>query len=760
MFEKIAKFVVKYRALVLLFWAAVVITAAFGAVRIESVLTGSFGSVENSESQVVREAMSEFPAQSPDSIVLVMKAGANELSVGDPAFDDTMKSIVSSFEKVPQVGRIVTYLDSGVPENQLVSSDGRIALVLVGLNTENLDAAEQVVPLLRDELKTVSRPEGMQFFVTGPPAIYYDAVVVGKEDTNRAELIALPITGITLVLAFAALVAAAIPLMIGVISVSVSLAILYILGAYLGVFLNTFAQTITTMVGLAVGIDYALLMVARFREALKENISPDQAAIRATTTAGRTVAFSGFTVAVSLAALLLPDSLILRSMGYAGVITVLVAIAATLTAVPALLSLLGERVNAPRALHRLLTRPIKQARGIWQRLPRMVLRRPLITVLSVLLILTLLTIPAKDLIPDVPGVEVLPSRVDSQQGAQALEEMGKLGAVNPLQVLIDTGVPGTVFNRDFISSLYDVTKDLETIPRIESIISPTSGSVLLNKTLYRAYYSSEEAARSGPIATLADSTVSTGGQKVLLTVFPEGQITSSATGELRTAILTRLEQEPLLNGSKISFGGWAQESAESFAATWDVFPQMIVLILLATFVVLTVAFRSLLMPLKAVVLNAFSVLASFGVLVAVFQYGWGAKLFGVTELPDPMRIDFLIPVLLFAIVFGLSMDYEVFLVSRIRELHEGGLDTEKSTVEAIERTGPIITWAALLMVTVFLAFLSASTLYIKQTGLPLAVAIIVDATLVRIGLVPAFMKLAGKWNWWLPAPLKRVLPPH
>ena len=185
---------------------------------------------------------------------------------------------------------------------------------------------------------------------------------------------------------------------------------------------------------------------------------------------------------------------------------------------------------------------------------------------------------------------------------------------------------------------------------------------------------------------------------------------------------------------------------------------MIILILAATFVLLAIAFRSLVIPLKAIVLNTFSVVASFGVLVMVFQYGWGSGLFGVSGPPDPVRLDFLIPVLLFAVIFGLSMDYEVFLVSRIRELHNRGLDDEASTIGAITRTGPVITWAALIMVTVFLAFLSASTLYIKQTGLPLAVAIVVDATLVRIGLVPAFMKLAGRWNWWLPKPLDRALP--
>ena len=758
MFEKITRFAIRHRTVILAAWLIILAAASPAAVRVERVFSGSFGSTEGSEAERVRTAMSEFPAQSPDTVILILRSSEQGLRAGDPAFENVMESAVTALRNAPGVARIVTYNDPGIPKRDMVGADGKVALALVGLDSKSLGSAEQVVPGLRRLLDEVKHPAGLELLLSGPPAIYYDLVEAGKQDTNRAEVITLPLTSIVLVLAFGALVAAALPLVIGVISVTISLAILYLLGTYLGVFLNTFAQTVVTMVGLATGIDYALLIVARFRETLKDGLDTQEAVVLAGSTAGRTITFSGLTVGLSLAALLIPHSLILRSMGYAGVITVLVAITATLTAVPALLSFLGPAIDAPRALSRLFLGRSASSQNFWRHWPQAVLARPLLSVMAVLVVLAMLTLPASKLIPGVPGAEVLPKAAESQRGADALAEMDKVGSVNPLAVLIDTGSEGGMFDSATLGGLYRLTRDLKALPRVATVISPANGPVALVEPLFRLQYRSEETARSGPLATLADATISTGGRKVLLTVIPDRQVTWRETKELRREILTSISGTPGLEETSITFGGWAQESLETFEGTWKVFPLMIIIVLIATYLLLVIAFRSLLMPLKAVILNALSVAASYGVLVAVFQYGWGARLIGIGELPQPTRVDFLIPILLFAVIFGLSMDYEVFLVSRFRELHEEGLGLEESIVTAIERTGPIITWAAVIMVTVFLAFLSADTLYIKQTGLPLAVAILLDATLIRIILVPAFMKLAGRWNWWLPAPIEKALP--
>jgi len=665
---------------------------------------------------------------------------------------------VGAARKVDGVDAITPYYDAGTLGAAMISHDRATALVLLGLGAQTLSQAEDVIPRLRAALRSVNAPPGLELLVTGPPAIYYDAIVAGKRDTTRAELVALPLTGIAPVLAFASLTAAAIPLLVGLLSVTLTLAFLFVLGSAFHVYLNAFAQTVATMVGLAVGIDYALLVVARFRETLERQPDATESAIATGTTAGRTVAVSGAAVALSLGALGVAGSPVLRSMGYAGVSAVLVALLAALTAVPALLSLLGRRIDAPHRLHDYLTRVGSRAGPAWRTWVTTVLEHPLRYTVLALLALAALAWPARALTPDVPGAEALPPTTESRRGAQALITMGNPGLLNPLQLLIDTGGPGHATSLDFLTASLNFTRRLEALRGVDRIIGPTSGPPLLTPAAYRALYAPARTSDSGPLAPLADATISKNGDRALYTIIPTAQLTSGTTLELQQRIDHALQSYPALHPETARFGGWALASADIFHTTWAYFPPMVLAVLLLTFALLTLAFRSLLVPLKAVTLNALSVLASYGVLVAVFQYGWGARLLGVTPALDPSRLYFLIPILLFGVIFGLSMDYEVFLVARIREHRLAGATDHDSIVAAIERTGPLITWAAILMATVFLAFLTARTPYIVETGLPLAVAILLDATLVRIVLVPAFMQLAGRWNWWLPRGLARVLP--
>lgn len=758
MFRRLATRAVRHRVIVMLVWGLVAALAFPLSIRVDHVLTGSFGEATDPELLTVRQAMADFPGQSPQNAVLVLRSDAATLRAGTEAFDAVARDAVAALRRTPGVGTVTPYYQAGVPRKLVVGPDDRTAVILIGLTSDTLLAAEEATPVLRAAIRSVPRPDDMALLLTGAPAIYYDAIVAGKRDTTRAEIVALPITGIALVLAFAALVAAAIPLVIGLLSVTVTLAVLFVLGSVFHVFLNSFAQTVATMVGLAVGIDYALLVVSRYREALDRDPDPVRAAIATGTTAGRTVAVSGIAVAVSLGALIIPDSPILRSMGYAGVSAVLVALLAALTIVPALLASLGSNIDAPFRIHHWLTRTASFTRPGWRRWVTRVLRHPLRYTVLALVILVGLALPARDLVADLPGAEALPRESESRRGADALAAMNGAGALNPLSILVDAGGPGNAFTAPFIDASLEATRRLEALPGVAGVIGPTTGPALFGASAYRVLYATEEAARNGPLATLADATISRGGGRALFTIVPDAQLTRNAALGLRAQAQQLLQEFPALHPASASYGGWALESAAIFSDTWSYFPRMAVAVLLVTFLLLVLAFRSLLVPLKAVVLNGFSVLASYGVLVAVFQYGWGSSLLGVAPARDPARLDFLIPILLFAVIFGLSMDYEVFLVARIREHHLAGVNDTEAIVSAIERTGPVITWAAVIMTTVFLAFLTASSPYIVQTGLPLAVAILLDATLVRVVLVPAFMRLAGRWNWWLPAWLDRALP--
>lgn len=760
MMHRLARFSVRRRRLVLLAWLAVATIAAPGATRVETVLSGAFGSSVDGQAAAVRALRAEFPAQSPDSAAVVLTTPARSAAVGDPAFEAALDDVVARLRTVDSVGRILTYRDAGVPRAEMVAPDGHTALVTVGLDSESMTAAEELTPVLRRALGGVEGPPGLDVMVTGPPAVWYDMVVAGKQGTARAELLALPLTAVALAFAFGTVGAAVLPLLVGVLSVSLTLALLYLLGSVFGVYLNTFTQSVTTILGLAVGIDYALLMVSRFREELRAGRGADDAAVRTATTAGRAILFSGGTVALSLAALILPNSLVMRSVGYAGVIVVFVAITAALTAVPAALALLGTRIDAWRILPaRTRARTARPpAASFWRRWAHAVMRRPALSVALVLVALVALASPAPAMIPNPSGIEILPAGSESRRGAQALLAMGKLGAVNPLDVVLDTGAEGGVFRPATVDALHDLEARLRTLPVVATVVGPTTGPSLLGAAPYRALYRSETAARSGPLGTLADLTVSRGGRYALLTLVPTGQLTKEATRGLERDVLASVSGDARLAGASVLFGGMAQASLEQFDTLWHAFPRTVAIILAATFVLLLLAFRSLLIPLKAIVLNALSVLASYGVLVAVFQFGWGSRLLGIGQLPDPAQLCYLVPVLLFALIFGLSMDYEVFLVSRIQEAHQAGHDTRDSVAYGIERSGPIVTWAAVIMLTVFLAFLSAPILDIKETGLPLAVAVLLDATLVRMVLVPATMQLASRWNWWLPAFLERVLP--
>lgn len=738
---------VRHRFAVLAVWAGLLALGLVGASHVSSVLSASIDLAAQGQARVVQQALQRFPGQDPFNLILVVRSPQSGPAVDTPVLRPGLEDIVRRLRTEPGVGRTMSILDPGVPRDVFLSPGGHTTLIFVGLDVQSASAAQALVPAIRKRLGAMDE-NTLTVKVTGSPAVYYDLAVAVDRGTVTAELIGLPLTAMVLILAFGSLLAAGVPLLIGVLSSTVSLAALYAIGTLSHHSFYISAESIVTMLALALGIDYSLLMVARFREAMAAGLPSHGAAIEAVRTAGHTILVSGSAVTLSLLSLMIAP--LLRSLGLAGAMTVAVAVATALTAVPALLAVLGKRVNTPTALSRWLSgTSLGNHSWSWGLWARRVSARPLLSILVVLAIMAAIALPALALKPGIPGLEALPAGSESLAGAQELQAMGMTGAVTPLDVLIDTGQKDGILRPKVIAALTAVTRRISDRTDVASVVGPTSGPAWISTVLYQHFYRTETVARSGPLAMLADMTISTGANAALLTILPSNQLAAAHTRRLERAVRAAMASQPALDRATLLFGGVAEANAEALNTGWSKFPLVVLIVLATIFVLLMLSFRSLLVPLKAVVLNGLSVAASYGVLVAVFQHGMGASLLGFTP-PRPERIEFLIPILLFAVTFGLSMDYEVFLVGRIREEHLRGASVRESIELALEHTGPVITWAAAIMTIVFASFLAAGSVSIKELGLPLAAAILLDATLVRMVLVPAFMTLAGHWNWWLP----------
>ena len=506
----------------------------------------------------------------------------------------------------------------------------------------------------------------------------------------------------------------------------------------------TFAQIVITMLGLATGIDYALLMVKRFREELRRTHDPVLAAQTTTETAGRAVLFSGLTVLVALAALLIPPLEFVQSIGVASLIVMFFSIVVSLTALPAAMTLLGPKINSLRfSKHP----PGGRSGPFWQAQARAVTERPLLwTVLGVGGLL-LLALPLLKMEVAFSGVRGLTQQTETRRAQAILEELGLDSLLRSHDVLIDFGERG-FYHPSSVRAVSHLSRAAAALPGVAQTLTPTTTGAL-PPLLVSGYYATPETASSSPLAGLMQATVSKSGRYALARVFPDGDISPAAAAALEAKLHTLTQTA----GLSARVGGGLVIEREWAAVLYRSFPVAIGLVYLATFVLLGLAFRSLLIPLKSIVLNTLTVGAAFGVITAVFQFGWGASVFG---LPGGLGfVETSVPIFIFAIVFGLSMDYEVFLVARVVEHHEQGASDRDAVVEAVGATGGVITSAALIMGVVFFAFMFSHVVLIKTLSLGLTVAVLLDATLVRLVLVPAVMMLAGDWNWWLPRPVAR-----
>ncbi len=632
-------------------------------------------------------------------------------------------------------------------DSTFVSRNGRSTFVLLALTAMSGDSSSQLVmPVRRVIAATLERfsvdTMRYQVRVTGRSPLDLDVRSITAADSKRGELRLLPLTMGILLLAFGALIAALLPLLVGFMAIWTTLAIITVLAQFTP--MSVFVLNMTSMLGLGVGIDYSLLIVTRFREELNRGLRRREAAHRALVTAGSAVITSGLTVVVGFGALLLTPLTDTRSVGIGGLVVVGMAVLLSITLLPALLAVLGRQIDRPRWLARRLT--WYHAPGVWEKWARSLGRHPRRALVLGGIAVALLTAPVAWIRIGLPARHWWPTQTEAGQGVADLEQMGAGGVIIPIRMVVEFPPGQTAVSATSLRGLQRLSDSLHADPRIaqvRSLVDVKPGTSLLS---YSLLYSDLASARN-QLPDFLDAYLSPDARVTLMDIQVRDTTSMTTTMEVTRAVRRiAAGRSKALKDTRVFVGGYTAAALDVQDLLVAQFPLLVTLILTVTGVMLAVAFRSVLVPIKAVIMNSLSVAATFGLIVLVFQMGYGSALLG---LAGPAAAIFVVvPVLVFAVVFGLSMDYEVFLLSRVKEAFDRTGDNDRATQEGLSATATTITSAALIMILVFGVFAFARVLAMQFVGFGLAVAVLLDATLIRMVLVPAIMHLAGRWNWW------------
>jgi putative drug exporter of the RND superfamily len=735
MFDRWGRFVYRRR------WAMLVVSAFLLALSVAGILTGAplagnggFGA-NLAAGQTAKLITAEIqPEQAPTGSTMDLIVASKTLTATDPAFQSAVEQSIAGLKADPRVAKVDTpYSVLPIAQLSYISKDSHEALLIVHFNDSSAKAQDYVSQVVSE-----IRPSALKVYATGQVPINLAFNNTLEQDLQRAEYVALPITLILLVLIFASFVAAVLPISVGILAIVGGVGGTLFLARFTDV--SQYAINVVTLIGLGVAIDYSLFIVNRFRDQLAAGESREDAIATAMSTAGRAITFSGITVAVGLSAMLFFQGTFLASMGAAGAMVVAVAVVYGLTFLPALLSLLGRRVDRLRLPF--LGRRKPAGTGAWHSMAMWVMRRPWLVLVPALAILLVAGTPFLQLRLAQGDVDQLPPSNEARQGYDIL--------VNDFPGQDQTTIDAVVYypdssplTADHIGAIYDLTRRLAALPYVLHVTSIVN---LADPNHTRAQYQS---LYSGPATQLPGAlqqalTLGAGKHIALIGVVTNKQYTSDQARSIVTAV--RAESVP---DGQVQATGSTAFDLDIVNYILQRTPIAVGSVLLVTYVVLFLLTGSVILPLKAVLTNLFSISASFGAMVWIFQEGHFSQLLGFS----PQSIDPSIPVILFSIVFGMSMDYEVLLISRIQEEYQRTGDNQAAVAMGLEKSGRLITGAAAIMVAVFLAFALANVVIIKAIGVGLAIAIAVDATVVRILIVPSVMRILGRANWWAPKPL-------
>lgn len=738
-----AKLLIRWRWWVIAAWAVLALLAGPRAARVQHILTVRGAFRENTESARASELIkAAFPSPFADYLALVVHG---PVSWKNRRFAAVLDSLTAAVVRRPYVSQVISV--QAIGESTFVSKDSRTTFLIAALAPERTDSISSnfmpdIRTAVRDVLARMPGAAGFDVKVTGNPALDYDVRTISTEDTRDGERRVLPLTLAVLVLAFGALVAAMLPVIVGVLAITIALGLVTVAARYQT--MSVFVLTITTMVGLGVGIDYSLLIVTRYREELNRGLSPLDAAVRTIQTAGSAVVTSGLTVVVGFAALVTTPLTETRSVGIGGLLVVGVAVLLATTFLPAVLAVLGRNIDRPRWLARPLAR--FHAPTGWERWARWLGHRPWRAIAAGGATIALLTFPLTAIRIGLPATNWFPPQSESSQGLTELRHMGASGVIQPTRVVVQLPEGESALSARRLSGLKALTDSLRKDRRVKAVRGVASIRSRMSMLQLALFYSKPTAVRDR-YPEFFNAYLSADNRTTLVDVIPADTVSLTGLMEVaRTARGVVARGVRGLTGAEVLVGGFAAASVDLQHDVLARLPGVVALILGITAVMLFIAFRSLLVPLKAVLLNCLSVGAAFGLTVLVFQHGYGAKLFGL-EGPTE-AIWSLVPVLVFATVFGLSMDYEVFLLTRVKEVFDKTGRNDHATMEGLSATASTITSAAFIMILVFGIFAFSRVLAVQLIGFGLAAAVFLDATLIRMVLVPAIMHIAGRWNWW------------
>jgi len=692
-------------------WFVILVVAIVSAsMFLSSALTTEMKFTSSTESEQGLNLLSER-MRGPEKIKEIVIVSSPDSTVDDPEFkaqvDLLAMNLIALGSDVVEGG---TYYYQSRDES-LVSKD-RHTTILPVVMAGTIDDANKNIGKIHEATANAAESSGFDIVTTGTASGNEESNRLSESDLQKAELFGIPVAMIILVLVFGTLVAAGLPLILAGFSIVIAIGITALVGQQFE--MSFFVVNMITMMGMAVGIDYSLFVVSRFREELLSGRDKYEAIEVAGSTASRAVLFSGMTVILALAGLLIVPLSIFYSLGAGAIFVVAVSVLAALTLLPAVLGLMGQKINSLRVpfIHSYESgREGGKGGRFWDWMTRIVMGRP---VISALLAVGLLLLPALfyfQIETGANGIKAFPEDFESRRGFEILDREFSFGLVSPVEIVADGDVNSPAAQDAFARLQSELKND-------------------------EAFYGSGQlqSNASGDLAVLS----------VPVSGSPESALATSAVKQLREDYIPRLFPDA---GVDVKVTGASALNLDYFNMTDRYRPIVLIFVLGLSFVLLTVVFHSLVVPLKAILMNLLSVGAAYGLIVLVFQEGIGASLFGFQQVPV---IEAWIPIFLFSVLFGLSMDYHVFLLGRIRENYVLTGDNSASVAAGLRSTGRIITGAALIMVAVFGGFASGRLVMFQQMGFGLAVSVLLDATVVRCVLVPASMKLLGDWNWYLP----------
>ncbi len=703
--ERWTLFVLRHRWAVVGVWLVVFLVSGWTSRGLSELLSNRFSIPGSETAQAEKVLRDEFNQRSDGAFQLVFRADAGRTA--EAARADLEAAAVRAA--------------GAVPSGELVSVEpltDRVAAATVSTALQPADAK----PYTDDVRAAAGTIEGGTLYVTGTPAVTADLDPVFADDIKKGEFfIAIPIALLILLFVFGTL-SVLLPLLFALAAIPTTLAIVWIFANFME--LSTYLENMVMLIGLGIAIDYSLLIVYRFREERRAGGTRDDAVVRTMTTAGRAVIFSGTAVAIGLALMLAMPLPFMRGFGLGGLVIPVISVICALTFLPALLSLAGDRLERTKVVPAAILRRREDEQNVWARLARAIMRRPLLFALTTSAVLLALAVPVLALEVGPGTNKGIPQDLPSVEGLNVLSEAVGAGALSPTEVVVDTQRAGGTADPEVRDGLGRLVGAIRADPEAAGVVGEL-GPPWVDP--------------SGRYLHFQVPTVHEYGT-------PEAM---DFARRLRGEIVPGAE---LPAGVEVLAGGGPPSSVDVIETAYDAFPWLVLAVLVATYFLLLRAFRSLLLPLKAIVMNLLSIGAAYGLLVLVFKLGAGSA-FGLESYD---QIEFWIPIFLFAMLFGLSMDYEVFLVSRMREEWDATHDNERAVALGLAKTGRIVTAAGLIMFAAFMGFVAGSILGLQQFGFGLAAAIIMDVTIIRALLVPSAMKLFGRWNWWLPPNVAKV----